>query len=135
LRKAGPPKSEFCVVLSTNTDNLKEFLKKLFDQLEIGGQWIEDSYTFIGSTNINTWSRAARRQKSKTDCQIEPSTIVSTSTDESLFEFTCNIEPWSVNTNTSKITFSWTNGKDRSIFESFYAHVKKKLEQEFSTDE
>ncbi|CAG8748489.1 5485_t:CDS:10 [Cetraspora pellucida] len=136
LRKAAPPKSEFFVILSTNTDNLKEFLKKLFDQLEIGGQWNEDSYTFIGSANINTWSRAARRQKlMKTDCQIESSTIASTSTDEFLFEFTCNIEPWNVSINSTKVTFSWTNGKDRSIFEQFYGHVKKKLEQEFSTDE
>ncbi|CAG8704735.1 15903_t:CDS:1, partial [Dentiscutata heterogama] len=100
------------------------------------GQWNEDSYTFSGGANINTWSRAARRQRMmKTDCQTESSTTVTTSTDESLFEFTCNFEPWNTSINTTKVTISWTNGKDRSIFESFYGHVKKKLEQEFSTDE
>ncbi|KAF0386743.1 S-adenosyl-L-methionine dependent methyltransferase [Gigaspora margarita] len=136
LRKTAPPKTEFCVILSTSSDNIKKFLKQLFEQLEIVGQWNEDSYTFSGSANINTWSRAARRQRlMKADCQTESPTNVATSTDEPLFEFTCNFEPWNTSVNTTKVTVSWTNGKDRSIFESFYVHVKKKLEQEFSNDE
>ncbi|RIA92013.1 hypothetical protein C1645_821261 [Glomus cerebriforme] len=130
LRKSVPPKNEFCVVLTANTGDLLEFLQHLFDKLEITGQWEKESNTFHGSAQINTWSRSARRAKSKSDVQKTP-IMRKAPEGEDLFEFACNLEPLDLST---RVTVSWTNGKDRNIFESFYLHIKKRLEQEFSVD-
>ncbi|CAI2173816.1 17699_t:CDS:10 [Funneliformis geosporum] len=135
LRKSAPPKNEFSVVLSANIEDLLEFLQQLFDELEINGQWNGEANTFYGIVQINTWSRAARRAKHfKPDVKETP-IMWKAPENENLFEFTCNIEPWDVSSSNTRVTVSWTNGKDRNIFESFYSHIKKRLEQEFSADE
>ncbi|GBB93819.1 hypothetical protein RclHR1_22370002 [Rhizophagus clarus] len=126
LRKSAPPKNEFCVILPINMIEVFKFLRHLFDELEVIGQWDEEVNTFYGSAQINTWSRAARRAKSKSESQKTP--IKRKAGDEDLFEFSCNLEPLDVST---RVIVSWTNGKDRNIFESFYLHIKKRLEQEF----
>ena len=109
-------------------------MQHIFDELEINGQWIEETNVFYGSSKVNTWSRAARRAKlSKSKVQETPITWKA-SEDEKLFEFTSNLEPLDASSNNTKVTISWTNGKDRNIFESFYLHIKKRLEQEFPSD-
>jgi hypothetical protein len=111
-----------------------EFLQHLFNELKIVGQWNEEANTFYGSAQVNTWSRSARRAKfSKVDVQETPIPWKA-SGGEDLFEFTCSFQPWNVSTHNTRLTVSWTNGKDRNIFESFYLHIKKRLEQEFSSD-
>ncbi|CAB5210346.1 unnamed protein product [Rhizophagus irregularis] len=132
LRRSAPPKSEFSVVLPTNVGEIFKFLRNLFDELEVTGQWNEESNTFYGSAQINTWSRAARRAKAKLEAQKTP--ITQKAGDENLFEFTCNLEPepLDVSISNTRVIISWTNGKDRNIFESFYLHIKKRLEQEFN---
>ncbi|CAG8452394.1 2890_t:CDS:10 [Diversispora eburnea] len=44
-------------------------------------------------------------------------------------------QPWKSNATNTKVTFSWTDGKDRNVFESFYSHVKKWLEQKFAVND
>ncbi|CAG8509194.1 1874_t:CDS:10 [Acaulospora morrowiae] len=136
LRKASPPKTEFSIVLPAEPDNVAEFLQQLFDELEISWQWNEETVVFSGSAKVNTWSRAARRQRlMKAERQIEQPVEVVSSNDEPLFDFSCHLEPWNNSNDATKMTVSWTNGKDRGIFESFYGHIKKRLEQELASDE
>jgi hypothetical protein len=107
-----------------------KFLRHLFEELEVTGEWNEAANTFYGSAQINTWSRAARRAKSKSNAQKTP--IKRKAEDENLFEFMCNLETSDItSTSNTRVIVSWTNGKDRNIFESFYLHIKKRLEQEF----
>nr|CAG8604282.1 2690_t:CDS:10 [Entrophospora candida] len=146
-----PPKSEFCVILSSksSTASIKEFLKKLFDELEINGQWNfndhynDKSYYYNGLVFSNTWSRSARRRKKSTiiNCQMEEAeggetanSIENQQQQGFLFKYICSIEnfnldnsddgDYSINSSGGgvKIMFSWVNGQDRNIFESFYNH-------------
>ncbi|CAJ0862686.1 3824_t:CDS:10 [Entrophospora sp. SA101] len=146
-----PPKSEFCVILSSksSTTSIKEFLKKLFDELEINGQWNfndhynDKSYYYNGLVFSNTWSRSARRRKKSTiiNCQMEETeggeianSIENQQQQGFLFKYICSIEnfnldnsddgDYSINSSGGgvKIMFSWVNGQDRNIFESFYNH-------------
>ncbi|CAG8607087.1 7142_t:CDS:1, partial [Acaulospora colombiana] len=126
----------FNIMLPVELDNLAEFLQQLFDELEIYWQWNEETGIFSGNAKVNTWSRAARRQRlMKSECQAELPTTTLATNEEPLFEFACHLELCNNDTNATKLTISWTSGKDRGIFESFYGHVKKRLEQEFDMDE
>lgn len=151
LRKISQPKTEFCFGLPTESHNVIGCMLIHLNELEFDVNFNEENGTLFGSAKINTWSRSARRQRMKSsECQKDASSSSSsssssatsstvTTTDESpsvvepLFEFTIRLEPWKSNVDNTKVTFSWTNGKDRNIFESFYSHMKKWLEQKFTT--
>lgn len=77
-----------------------------------------------GSMYSNTWSRKARRQKAQ-NVKIETTKTES----ESLFDFRLTFNR--IDDEHSKVTATWTKGKDRSIFESFWNHIRKRIEQVF----
>lgn len=72
-----------------------------------------------GAPRANTWSRAARRQlKKKQKIQEE---------DTPLFFFQMEIEDGG--DGGCHLTCKWTKGENRDGFESFWNHVKKRVEE------
>ncbi|RHZ86445.1 hypothetical protein Glove_51g70 [Diversispora epigaea] len=157
LRKISQPKTEFRFGIPADSHDVIGCILVHLNELDIDGNFNDENGTFFGSAKTNTWSRAARRQRMKSsECQKESKELSSssstsatsvtttasttTATDEStvfetLFEFTLRLEPWKSNATNTKVTFSWTNGKDRNVFESFYSHVKKWMEQKFAAND
>ncbi|CAG8506596.1 5314_t:CDS:10 [Ambispora leptoticha] len=138
LRKVGPSMTEFTTQWTIEINSLFEYLDTLFRALEIGGAWTTATNTFIGNAPTNTWSRTARRQRERAKAAQQSQQQMNMETDsEPLFEFQCHLEQAearngnNVNGSIAKMTMSWTSGNERSIFEAFYLHVKRRIEEKF----
>lgn len=77
------------------------------------------STTMLVQVQSNTWSRAARRKRL-------PATV---SADQESPVLRCSIDCRSMVASGTfcEIVFTWLEGKDRSIFESFTSHVNRKV--------
>ncbi|KAG9288519.1 hypothetical protein G9A89_015725 [Geosiphon pyriformis] len=142
LRKVGPPITEFFIEFFVGLQSVIEFLEWLFSDLNIEARWNEEIKTFMGIVYSNTWSRSSRRKHEREKEKAQQATAqplnqqnvtskIASSLNsfiQSLFEFSCHLEALEY---TTKITFSWKKGLDRSLFESFFLHVKNRLERKF----
>ncbi|CAG8449263.1 3479_t:CDS:10, partial [Ambispora gerdemannii] len=143
LRKAGPSMTEFTTQWTIEINSLFEYLDTLLRTLEIRGTWNTATNTFTGNASTNTWSRAARRQREREKAQQsqqqrqQQEKINMELDSEPLFEFQYHLEQTearsdnNVNGSITKMTMSWTSGNERNIFEAFYLHVKRRIEEKF----
>lgn len=78
-----------------------------------------NSSTMLVHAQSNTWSRAARRGKL-------PETVC---TDQELPVLRCSVECHEQSSSeiVCELLFTWVEGKDRMIFESFASHVSRKV--------
>ncbi|KAM3588385.1 hypothetical protein VKS41_000831 [Umbelopsis sp. WA50703] len=123
LRQVQAPKVQFSNQLPTDANKAREEMQGILDDLDATKISSNDNQ-ILGSMYNNTWSRKARRQKAQ-NIKIE-TTKADT---EALFEFRLDFEQ--IDNDYTKVTATWTKGKDRDIFESFWNHIKKRIEQTF----
>lgn len=110
------PKSQFTATLPKPVDDVQNELHTILHDLNI--QFETQERAIFGSPKANTWSRAARRQLKKRQ-KIEEQ-------EHPLFTFHIEIKGTQSG---SQLVTTWVRGKDRDIFESFWNHVKKRIEQ------
>lgn len=111
------PKSQFTVTLGGTTEYVQNQVQTILQDLGI--QFKANGPTLSGSPKANTWSRAARRQlkkRQKIDEQEHP-----------LFTFELGTK--SMASSSTQLVGTWVSGDDRDIFESFWNHLKKRVEQ------
>ncbi|SAL97047.1 hypothetical protein [Absidia glauca] len=122
------PKSHFTTELPIPVSQAKIHLHTILADLDISlpDNSSDDDVIQLSPTQ-NTWSRAARRLRKRqkqdetgTDQQPLPHDLVLT------------LECALVSSSSTSCTLqtSWLHGDDRSVFESFWNHVKKRMEQE-----
>ncbi|KAI9321846.1 hypothetical protein BX666DRAFT_1849921 [Dichotomocladium elegans] len=113
-------KSQFDVKLDRHIDRVREQVVLTLVDLEIPYDHDEDDeYTFEAAPKANTWSRAARRQRKKKQ-KIEER-------DLPLFSFRLGLEE--LDEGPCRVVCSWLRGDDRDVFESFWGHIRKRLEE------
>ncbi|KAI7869094.1 uncharacterized protein EV154DRAFT_432044 [Mucor mucedo] len=120
------PKYSFEVELPQNTDVVHSFLKPILDDLDIGHvvSGDEDGEIILDCTvDKNTWSRAARRQRKrqKLESQEEEKS-------ENPFQFKLELSS-SRSPSLSYLQIIWLKGGDRPMFEGFWSHLKKRIEE------
>lgn len=78
----------------------------------------------------NTWSRKARRQRAQNaNSAKEEGKAAAKLSSEILFTFKFDIQE--VDEDNVNVIATWTKGKQREVFESFWNHVKKRMLQDF----
>ncbi|KAI9247486.1 hypothetical protein BDA99DRAFT_526016 [Phascolomyces articulosus] len=114
------PKSQFVSIVPKPVSHVRQHLLTILDELNIAYEQDElDDDTFRGGPKANTWSRAARRQLAKKQKIEEQETP--------LFGF--QIELLDQERTHCEITSLWVNGSNRDAFESFWNHIKKRIEE------
>jgi hypothetical protein len=120
------PKSQFTTDLPIPVSQAKIHLHTILADLDISLPNNSSDVIQLSPTQ-NTWSRAARRlrkrqkqEKSGTDQQPLPHDLVLTLECALIFS----------SSTSCTLQTSWLHGDDRSVFESFWNHVKKRMEQE-----
>lgn len=119
------PKSQFTTELPIPVSQAKTHLHTILADLDISlpDNSTDDDVIQLSPTQ-NTWSRAARRlrkrQKQNESGSDQPRDLVLT--------LECALHASSSTSCT--LQTSWLHGDDRSVFESFWNHVKKRMEQE-----
>ncbi|CEJ02976.1 hypothetical protein RMCBS344292_16968 [Rhizopus microsporus] len=108
------PKCQFVINLPQSVDFVMKHIQTILADLDIHIER-QDCQSLIGTAKRNSWSRAARRQK-RQKITHEP--------EKDLFTFEMILEPNTV------LQISWTKGHDRNLFESFWSHVKKRIEEQ-----
>ncbi|CDH57335.1 duf890 domain-containing protein [Lichtheimia corymbifera JMRC:FSU:9682] len=111
------PKSQFTLQVVKSADYVRQQVEFILSDLRISFQ----EQPIRGAPRANTWSRAARRQlKKKQKIQEE---------DTPLFFFQMEIEDGGGDGGGCNLTCKWTKGENRDAFESFWNHVKKRVEE------
>ncbi|KAI9260806.1 hypothetical protein BY458DRAFT_439889 [Sporodiniella umbellata] len=114
------PKSLFTVQLPKSIQFVFDRLELILKDLEINYE--KDRSVIFSTVKKNTWSRAARRQKKR-------KTLTEEISPKDLFSFTIeDIEEKADCQCTLQI--SWTKGEDRKVFEGFWSHIKKRVEEQ-----
>jgi hypothetical protein len=114
------PKCQFVVNLPKSPQFVIDQMECILKDLEIDYEKKQDDETITSTVRKNTWSRAARRQKRQKIIHEEEKR-------EDLFTFV--LEWIEDSENECNLQISWTKGKDRKLFESFWSHVKKRIEE------
>lgn len=116
------PKYSFEVELPKDTNVVYSFVQSILDDLDIQYKVLaEDDEEIILDCSVdkNTWSRAARRQRKRQKVEEEKS--------ENPFQFTLELS--SSQFATSYLQIIWLKGGDRPMFEGFWSHLKKRIEE------
>ncbi|KAI8093706.1 S-adenosyl-L-methionine dependent methyltransferase [Halteromyces radiatus] len=123
------PKSQFTVNLSLSLSRTKECLLAILTDLDIPIPSSTSDNTLRISPPTNTWSRAARRlrKRQKHEQQQENTSTPSNLPSLSLM-MECSL--LAHGDTQCQLRLSWLKGDDRAVFESFWNHVKKRMEQE-----
>lgn len=101
--------------MAKSADYVREQVESILADLRISFQ----DQPIRGAPRANTWSRAARRQlKKKQKIQEE---------DTPLFLFQMTIQD--TKDDGCILTCKWTEGENRDAFESFWNHIKKRVEE------
>ncbi|KAI7848125.1 hypothetical protein BDC45DRAFT_541341 [Circinella umbellata] len=120
------PKSQFISTVSKPTLHVRQEMINILNDLTVSyEQDNEDQDIFRGGPKANTWSRAARRQLAKKKQKIIEQ-------EYPLFEF--QIELVEKEKGCCEITSLWIQGNDRDAFESFWNHVKKRIDESCGLD-
>ncbi|KAI9285370.1 hypothetical protein BC943DRAFT_360465 [Umbelopsis sp. AD052] len=124
IRLAQAPKSHFSTLLPCHAAKAQEDLLEILNDLD-ASQLTVASECISGSMVANTWSRKARRQRAQNANTAKKDTEVSA---EILFSFRFDIQ--NVDKDNAMVIVTWTKGKQREVFESFWNHVKKRMLQD-----
>ncbi|KAI8146820.1 hypothetical protein BJV82DRAFT_398662 [Fennellomyces sp. T-0311] len=111
------PKSQFVTTVPKPVTHVRDELKSILSKLSIAYEHEDD--VFKGDPHANTWSRAARRRLAKSQTIDKQA--------DALFKFHIRLD--SDTEEDCKITSSWVQGEDRNAFESFWSHVKKRIDE------
>ncbi|KAK9711814.1 hypothetical protein K7432_007565 [Basidiobolus ranarum] len=122
LKKLAPPTTQFTQTYSISPVVCYNLLRDLMEELRIEHTIHENPKTLNGTARINTWSRSARRLLQRGEFNL-----TCLSTESILFEFESQIEAGDIPDSTN-VKFTWIKGEKRDLFESFYSHVKKRIE-------
>lgn len=123
------PKYTYEVQLPQSTSTVQEYIKEILEDLDIEYKTEENDIeeTIMDcSVDKNTWSRAARRQKKRQKLD-EPSKEVKTNS-ENPFSFTLEFSQ-SNTPSKSYLQIVWHKGGERAMFEGFWSHLKKRVEE------
>lgn len=119
------PKYSFEVELPQPIDIVHPFLKSILDDLDIrytlSTQDKDREIILDCSVDKNTWSRAARRQRKRQKIEVEEKS-------ENPFLFSLELSP-SSSSSLSYLQLNWHKGGDRPMFEGFWSHLKKRIEE------
>jgi 23S rRNA (adenine1618-N6)-methyltransferase len=85
--------------------------------------WKSNIYTGVGFCRKAVWSRAFRRQVSKTSDKMEEEN------GDIAFGFKVYLESIVDSTIGTKLTIRWIKGHDGVLFESFCGMLKRKIEE------
>ena len=107
--------------------SIGRYTTEILSSLPLKWMWKAGIYTGLGFSSTAVWSRASRRQASKS--QDNPDTIP----DEVDFAFGFKIVVESLANDASRICIRWVKGYDSVIFESFCGMIRKKLEEAKNT--
>ncbi|CAO3661544.1 unnamed protein product [Umbelopsis ramanniana] len=129
IRHAQPPKSQFTTQLPCDTPKAQEEILRILNDLD-ASELAATLNCISGSMALNTWSRKARRQRAQNanSAKEEEKSAAKLST-EILFTFKFDIQE--VDEDNTNVIATWTKGKQREVFESFWNHVKKRMLQDF----
>jgi hypothetical protein len=125
------PKYHFEVQLPKSIDAVETFIKEILDDLDITynsetndiGEIILDC-----SVDKNTWSRAARRQRKRQKLDHE-SKVEEEGKCETPFLFMLELSSSNSSNDESYLQIVWHKGGDRAMFEGFWSHLKKRVEE------
>ncbi|KAJ2958773.1 hypothetical protein NQZ79_g5684 [Umbelopsis isabellina] len=123
LRQVQAPKIQFSTQLPADIMKSTAEMQGILNDLD-AASISSNNNQIAGSMYSNTWSRKARRQKAQ---NIKTETAKTET--EALFDF--KLAFGRIDDKHTKLTTTWTKGKDRAIFESFWNHIKKRIEQAF----
>jgi hypothetical protein len=127
IRLAQAPKSQFTTQLPCNAAKAQEEILGILNDLD-ASQLSVTSECISGSMVSNTWSRKARRQRAQNANTTKEDGTAEVSA-EILFTFRFDIQD--VDRDNTNVIATWTKGKQREVFESFWNHVKKRMLQDF----
>ncbi|KAI8578277.1 hypothetical protein K450DRAFT_301279 [Umbelopsis ramanniana AG] len=127
IRLAQAPKSQFSTQLPCDAAKAQEDILEILNDLN-ASQLAVTSECISGSMVSNTWSRKARRQRAHNANATKKDDIAEVSA-EILFTFKFDIQE--VDRDNTNVIATWTKGKQREVFESFWNHVKKRILQDF----
>ncbi|GAA5804994.1 hypothetical protein HPULCUR_010507 [Helicostylum pulchrum] len=115
------PKFSFELELPKDMQEVNVFVKEILEDLDIEFtlDLSDDEIMFDCSVGTNTWSRAARRQRKRQKLE-QPHT-------QDLFKF--KLELSQGRANVSYLQIAWNQGGDRAMFEGFWSHLKKRVEE------
>ncbi|KAI9365867.1 hypothetical protein BD770DRAFT_423739 [Pilaira anomala] len=124
--KAWLPKFTFEAELPQDKAHVNSLVKEILQDLDIDHTLdvTEDEILYECSVNTNTWSRAARRQRKRQKLE-ETHTL-------DPFKFTLEISQDAPSI--SYLHIAWNQGGDRAMFESFWFHLKKRVEENCGLD-
>lgn len=120
------PKFTFEAELPQDKTHVNSLVKEILQDLDIDHTLdvTEDEILYECSVNTNTWSRAARRQRKRQKLE-ETHTL-------DPFKFTLEISQDAPSI--SYLHIAWNRGGDRAMFESFWFHLKKRVEENCGLD-
>lgn len=127
------PKYRFEAQLPKSTDVVEGFVKEILDDLDIQYKAETndvDEIILDCSVEKNTWSRAARRQRKRQ--KLDPSTTVAeeqAKEEETPTPFIFSLELSPGKDLNSYLQIVWHKGRDRAMFEGFWSHLKKRVEE------
>jgi len=81
----------------------------------------------------NTWSRSVRRKK--VSIPLQPSDVDSLETQAPALRCVFGCKMGGTDQQTLVLEVSWVQGRDRPLFESFWSHVCRKLEERLQDSE
>ncbi|KAG2234614.1 hypothetical protein INT48_003422 [Thamnidium elegans] len=115
------PKFSFEIELPKDMQQVNVFIKEILDDLDIEYtlDLADDEITLDCSVGTNTWSRAARRQRKRQKLE-QPHT-------QDPFKF--QLELSQGRESISYLQIVWNQGGDRAMFEGFWSHLKKRVEE------
>lgn len=129
IRRAQPPKSQFTTQLPCDAPKAQEEILGILNDLD-ASQLAVKINCISGSMVSNTWSRKARRQRAQNaNSAKEEGKAAAKLSSEILFTFKFDIQE--VDEDNVNVIATWTKGKQREVFESFWNHVKKRMLQDF----
>lgn len=130
------PNNTFEIQLPQNTAVVQGYVKDILEDLDIQYKIEQEDKNeeviMNCSVEKNTWSRAARRQKKrqKLNPQEEENNRSEKDVKSNDKPFTFALEfSQSNNTSQSYLQITWQKGGDRSMFEGFWSHLKKRVEE------
>lgn len=125
------PNNTFEIQLPENTIVVQRYVKEVLEDLDIQYKTEENDIEEVimdCSVDKNTWSRAARRQKKRQKLNPQEGEDKKEKSNVKPFAFTLEFSQSNVPTR-SYLQITWHKGGERAMFEGFWSHLKKRVEE------
>ncbi|CAO3651881.1 unnamed protein product [Cunninghamella echinulata] len=131
------PKSQFTIDLPVPLLDANKYLDGILNDLDIditSKETTTNDLIIIITPTRNTWSRSARRQRKRQkllqEQQGQTESIINTNEQNISLKMEFILSTHKEKKKTCHMDCSWLQGDDRSLFESLWNHIKKRMEQE-----